>query len=582
MKRITALLLTLSLLLALLTGCGKDPAPTTPDTTPGETTTVPEEPAAPETPEEPAAPIVLVEPEWTEPVYDMENTLENRQKALTAVALAYTYKGLINQYGLQDLNVIDEFSGGGLRGNTLERNSPEENTKDLTLYQWCSSFVYDVVYHALGYQLNGDYVECRTDRLSSGNLLDKDIIVSHKYQLTGNDAVDRPIIDGIISELQPGDIVTYTMHSGAGHSMLVTNDYTGDGELDILHRSGQRYDMATGMDHEEGVGIARGNLKMFQSGDNGLYDKARISVVRVTNLDPTVAGLTNSAKARLTWPGLRIDRTVEGGVLASVEPGGTLTYNIAITNNSEQDHVGMPVMDKLDPHCTMVSQDGKPATTTFPVWSVDVKAGETVTLTYTVKVEGKPGEKIVSEGGSVAGIPSNVLTTTIQAFAPAAEKLQDKAVIDAAAAASGSGAEFVNKLYEAATGVNPGLGTAEETRAAMLDAQPRNTLTLYYPKADMGAAVPGNMLIPTYLGGRNVITTVNERVLETRMDDLQPGDIFIGNGTKMGKPTEYYWIYNGEKLLDWNGGKVKELKQKDLTKALSFEFFACFRPSLAG
>ena len=80
----------------------------------------------------------------------------------------------------------------------------------------------------------------------------------------------------------------------------------------------------------------------------------------------------------------------------------------------------------------------------------------------------------------------------------------------------------------------------------------------------------------------SVITTVNERVLETRIDDLQPGDIFIGNGTKMGKPTEYYWIYNGEKLLDWNGGKVKELKQKDLTKALSFEFFACFRPSLAG
>ncbi len=580
MKRIIVLLLTLSLLLAMLAGCGKGPAPAvTPDPVPGDTT---QTTGTPEVPTEPEVPLVLVEPEWTEPVYNIENTLENRQKALTAVGLAYAYKGLLNQYGLQDLNVIDEFSGGGLRGNTLERNSPEENTKDLTLYQWCSSFVYDVVYHALGYKINGSYVDCRTDRLSSGNLLDKDILVAHQYNLTGSEAVDTPVIDAIIADLQPGDIVTYTQASGAGHSLLVTNDYTGDGELDVLHRSGSRYDMATGMDQEEGIGIARGNLKMFQAGDNGLYNKARISVVRVTNLDPTVAGLTNSAKARLTYPGLRIDRTVEGGVLASVEPGGTLTYNIAITNNSEQDHVAMPVMDQLDPHCTMLTQDGKTATTTYPVWSVDVKAGETVNLTYTVKVEGKPGDVIVSKGGSVAGIPSNQLTTTIQAFTPEASKLQDQAKVDAAAAASASAAEFVNKLYEAAYGVNPGLGTVEEVRTAILDAQQRVTMTLYYPKEDMASSAPGNMLVPTYIGGQNTITTVNERILETRMEDLQPGDIIIGNGTKMGKPMEYYWIYNGEKLLDWNGGKVKELKQKDLTKLLSFEFFACFRPSLAG
>ena len=575
MKKALSLVLILALALSLMAGCGKEPAstPETPDTT-----QTPEAPVTPEVPAEPE-PIVPVEPEWTEPVYEIEETLENRQKALSATALAYFYKGILNQYGLQDLNVIDESSGGGLRGRTLEANSPEENTEDLTLYQWCSSYVYDIVYHTMGYRIAEDYRYCRTSNLSAGTIGD-DSIVAHQYKLTGNLAVDKPIVDAIIADFQPGDIVNWTRpEDGAGHSLILINDVTGDGEIDVLHRTGSRYNMTTGADTTETYGIKRESLDTFYQEFNSLYTKTRISVVRVTNLDPAKYPLTQSAKARMSWPGLRIDRTVEGGVMASVVPGGELTYQIVISNNSETAMKGLPVMDKLDPHCTMVSQDGKPATTTYPVWTVDIEPFANVTLTYTVKVEGKPGEQIVSMGGSVAGIPSNKLVTTIQSFTPDAENLQ--AEQDAVAAEAKDGLEFVNKLYEAATGVNPGVLPAEEMLAALFDSQIRGTVILYTLKADATASAPGNMLIPLYLGGRKVLTEDNERILETRMDDLQAGDILVAYGNKQGKLVPFYWIYNGDKLVEWSGGKVKNVSEKNLIKVLSYEYFVGLRPSLA-
>ncbi len=577
MKKSIALLLLLAMALSLFAGCGKTETPATTPETPTQT------PETPETPAEPEAPTELVVPQWVEPVYDMEETLEVRQQALAATGLAYYYKGILNQYGLQDMNVIDEMSGGNLRGKTLERNSPEENTDDLTLYQWCSSYIYDVVYLTMGYKVNESYEMCRTAYLATGDI-GNDSLMVHKFRHTGDDAKDGPTIDAIIADLRPGDVVTWVQSEavgGGGHSLLVIPDVTGDGKLEVLHRSGGRYDMKTGKDVIETYGIKRTDVDAFLDGNNGLYNKdnkVRLSVMRPTNLDPAQYPLTNAVKARMAWPGLRIDRTVDCGVMGAVTSGDTLTYNIRIYNYGTEPIQGLPVMDQLDSHCTMVSQDGKPATTTFPVWTVDVAPNEYVDLTYTVKVEGNPGELVVSEGGSVAGIPSNQLTTTIRAYTPDAEKLQSEAA--AAAAAATDGLDFVNKLYEAATGVNPGIISMEEIRTAMFDSQKKGNYDLYTLKEDLSSAM-GSIMIPTYVGGRLVLTGPNDRVLETRLDDLMPGDIIIVDGVKQGKVTPFYWIYNGNKLVEWNNGKTKNITDSGLEKLLSYDFFVALRPSLA-
>ena len=553
MKKITALLLVLVTLVSMMAGCGSSGKEKT----------------------------KLVDPGWVEPVYDeIEDTLENRQAALTATALAYYYKGNINQYGLQDLTFVDEYQGGNLRGKTLEANSPEENTEDLTLYQWCSSYVYDIVYQTMGYKIANDYVFCRTGAIAKGERVDA-IIVEHMYNNTGNEAVDKARVDPIYADLQPGDIVTWNNGSN-GHSLMVVQDFDNDGTLNVLHRNGGRYEMATGKDYLEAAGITKTTVETFTKGNNSIYTCNNFSVIRVTNLDPAQYPLTNAAKARLAWPGLRIDRTVSGGVLGSVVPGGELTYTIVITNNSDKDHVDMPVMDAVAENCTMVSVDGKKATTTYPVWSVDIPAGESVTLTYTVKVNGKVGEQVVSKGGSVAGIPSNCLVTTIQSATRDAAKMQDEAKVASAAAASTSNQEFVNKMYEAAYGKNPGIKSIDEIMADCLDNFGFAAgQTIYQAKENLFEA-SGNKMIHTYIGGRTVITGANDRILETRMSDLQPGDIIVGRGIKAGKPVDYFWIYDGEFLLSWEKGKVKELKQPELTKLLSFYFFMGFRPTLAG
>ena len=67
--------------------------------------------------------------------------------------------------------------------------------------------------------------------------------------------------------------------------------------------------------------------------------------------------------------------------------------------------------------------------------SINSILNEVCTLTYTVSVAGQPGDRIVSAGGSVAGIPMNKLTTTIQAYTPDAAKMQDEATQAAALAA---------------------------------------------------------------------------------------------------------------------------------------------------
>ena len=554
MKKLTALLLILAVLATMLVGCGEKK-----ETKP-------------------------VDPKWTAPVYEVEETLENRQKALVATAKAYYYKGVLNQYGLQDMTIVDEYYGGNLRGRTMEGNTPEENTEDLTLYQWCSSYVYDVVYHTMGYKIANDYVFCRTGAIGKGDRVE-DIVLEHYYKLVRDAEKDKAAIDAIVADLRPGDIVTW-IQQGGGHSLMVIDDYDGDGVLNIMHRSGGRYNMTTGVDTLEDYGIKLDPITAFtdESASNCLYKKIEFSVIRVTNLDPAQYPLTESAKARCAWEGLRIDRTVTGGVLGSVVPGGELTYTIEITNHSDKNHENMPVMDAVAENCTLVSVDGKKATTTYPVWSVNIPAGETVTLTYTIQVNGQPGEQVVSAGGSVAGIPSNRLVTTIQSFTPEASALQNEANVEKARSESTSALEFVNKLYEAAYGKNPGIQKSEETMAACLQQAKEITFVpvkVYRPVENLFEA-SNSMMIPTYIGGRNIMTGANDRILETRMSDLQAGDIIIGQDLVNNKLLEYYWIFDGENLLQWSDGTVNKLDQTELTKLLSFDFFMGFRPSLAG
>lgn len=527
---------------------------------------------------------------WKEPVYHIEDTVENRQKGIVELAKAYYNKGPLVQYGLQYITYLREFDGGNLRGWTLEANFPEAATKDHTVYQWCSSFPYDILYCGFGYKMMGHFANCRTAYLSQG-LPENPELVMFQFDVTLDPEKNRKLIGEAVENLQPGDLVTYTRADRQGHTMIYVGDITGDGIGDCLHCAGKRYDMTTGVDNVETIAIrlrekAQESWMNEENTKGCLLNKMRVSVIRPALLDPKKYPMNNSLMARLTYPGLRIDRTVNVGTWGSVASGGELTYTIELTNCSEQDHKAVPVMDAVAANCRLLTVDGKPAQQEYPTWDVDLPAGKTVTLTYTVSVTGKPGDRIVSEGGSVAGIPSNRLVTTVQAFTPDGEKFRDPALQQKAAEESRNAVEFVNALYRAATGREAGITWAKKHLEAGFEAavapenKERGPLTYYRPKEVPDAAA--RAFVPFYCGGRDVATPTNDRVLETRLEDLQAGDVFIiAPKLTEGTAATYAWIHDGETFVTWVDGEVRRLDQAALTKVLTYSFFCAIRPGLA-
>jgi ribosomal protein L18 len=136
---------------------------------------------------------------------------------------------------------------------------------------------------------------------------------------------------------------------------MVVDDMDGDGALDILHRSGDRYDMNTGTDKVEKVGIALiSNIDYFLK-NNYLTSKTRYAIHRPALLDAEKYPITQASQARMTYPGLQIDRTLSTGLWASVCSGDTVTMTVEITNHGTQDIVDMPCMEPFAEGCTLVS-----------------------------------------------------------------------------------------------------------------------------------------------------------------------------------------------------------------------------------
>ncbi len=601
MKKITAALLLLALCVSLF-ACGKTETP--PASDPVETPAQPEAPAEPDTPAEPEAPAqpeTPAEPEapteskpmpaevlppvtasWEEPVYTIENTLENRQAAIVAECKAYYYKATMNQYGLQYLTVVKDLTGGILRGHSLEYNTPEAATKDNTQYQWCSSFAHDVVYNTFGYKLLDNHEFCRTTFLSEGKCDDPEIVI-YQYNCSSSEADNKAAAEAAVAMMQPGDIVTWTRPSdNQGHTLMVVDDMNADGKLDILHRSGNRYDMSTGVDKLEtkGIQVIYDISQAFLSTESAqnFLDKARFSIYRPALLDAEKYPLTRAAQARLTYPGLRVDRTLDVGSWASVPSGSVITVEVEVFNRARTTLTDMPFHESIPAGCTLVSAEGSLAAD-HPYWLVTLKPGYSTVLRYQLKVEGNPGETIVLHGSSHAGIASNILKLTIEAFTPDSAKLQDEAVQQTALAASANSFEFASKLYEAATGKAVSVPVPEELLETCF--MPHQTATVYQPKEDTYTGV-GAMILPGYFGGRRLWTMENVRVLETRIGDLQAGDIILVRPELDDASKSEAWIFDGEVLLTAKNGSVKKLNQEDLTKLLSFQFFALLRPSLVG
>ena len=291
-------------------------------------------------------------------------------------------------------------------------------------------------------------------------------------------------------------------------------------------------------------------------------------------------GISDATWTRMQYPGMNIDRTVNISLHKTATSGEWLTYRIAITNNSNesyfaayhtegrdafymgQAYVDLPVSETVPEYTEFVRASHGATVDENGVirWNINVPVGETVTLSYTVKVTGQPGDRIVNDGGFVGKIPSNSITTIVggQKLSSYTQMvMQNFFTAGAAAWNSNDGykisadpekdTQFVERIYEELVGVKLDLPSIEVIKDIFftqgkyyqpwgLHINHENPLTRYmYTLNDRDEVAPEyqyvwDMLVEGYYGGVWVYSNdYNDepRITELRYDYLEVGDILV-------------------------------------------------------
>ena len=240
------------------------------------------------------------------------------------------------QYDSAPLTVAGmQKNGIGLRQQNFE--APEGATKDRTRYSVCTTYAHEIYYQTFGWKLGGGVPGCFTANLEKN--LPAGLIVFRQDNLACPDGKTAAAAQAR-ALLEPGDLLVDFVPEHWAHAMFYAGDTDGDGRDEVLHSSGRKYDMLTGLDAVEiGGSIYKDDAEslLFTPGNGSLHELTHVKryfIVRPLRLAAKDWPLTPSSETRLRYPRLRIDRTVSGGVYASVPTGGTLVYTIEISNHS--------------------------------------------------------------------------------------------------------------------------------------------------------------------------------------------------------------------------------------------------------
>ena len=467
---------------------------------------------------------------------EAQETAAERQAALVEVADAYLAKGELLQYDSEVL--IGAQKNTTLRSASFrqtEQMSPEDITSDSSYYGVIGAMIWEVYHEALGLEVG----DCPGALVSAGRSVFQDWFVYNSANET--DTLHAEDLDRFIAEvLQPGDILFYTV--GSSNKLHL---YLGDGK--IMLSSGKKYTVKTGTEvHEDTPGFYTTDFKTA-AGTN----LKSIAVVRPI-ADPELAEqtlITPATASRLAYPGLVIDRTVDVSPYGTAYPGQILTYTIAVTNTGSQDYSALPVREQIPANTSYSGSDTGAFADGSVTWTLDVPAGQTVTLRYQAEVTGSCGQSVVADGGYVADIPSNSLVTAIGAEAPGAEALERLASVTAESGAELGLAELgaqdiIRRVYGwAITGRTDAMlaqaAWDADAMYAMMSAQKNSVVsggTVYdFPtRAQAESAAPGtgelyDQIVCGYIGGYRLYTRQidNARIQEFSLRQLQPGDVLV-------------------------------------------------------
>lgn len=541
------------------------------------------------------------------PMASAAQSYNTMQKALLETALAYYYRGPGVQYDSVNMTIQGKYAGDGADLRETDFASPEDGTVQDICYCVCSSYMFEIYYDAFGYQIAGDPLNCKTFKLE--DLPESDPIVVFKYnENTGENKEmgKEAAIQKIRSLLEPGDVLVACNLKDSGHTQMYLGDFKGDGKDYMIHCWGTKYDIASGDDpkemsykdaHPDGGSIRiqtadELNFSMDGSGTYPLIKYNNYILLRPLNVLKE-SDLTASAKARMQYSGISIDRQADYNKFSSVEQGKDVTVTVKVQNNSKAAYKALPVTEKIPENCAYKScTAGGKFENGAITWTLDVPAGETKELSFTVTATGNVGSVIHLSQGNVGGIRSNRIPVTINGKGLTETQQETLKNItksrDQLEKLGLTGDVFAEKIY-GVLGLDVDIPTLKEVAEGCfnkleIQGASDDMLVLAEKPVTLTASTIYKMLIPNFYGGTYVKADPKARLLTYMDGQLQPGDIILtGEKFYTAKPQLKTYVYQG-------GGRVAHLSEKDrilsekdtmLTKLLTYDFFVGLRPSLA-
>ena len=553
------------------------------------------------------------------------------QRAVMETAFAYYRKGPKIQYDSTELSTEDRESTGVSRLNTGD--SPEMTGDDRSFYTVCSDWCYDVYYNAFGYQLTGSARRAFTFNMTPTPTSDPMVVLKCGFYMDDVHTRDKfEFIEQCQKLWEPGDvIVIYSRPEDGtkkgGHAMLFVGDYNNSGKNYILHSSGSKIDMATGIDRIEKPGSIRlqdayehlfdpntarnspavleGNASLSNHNLNpDKYTEMILLRPRLARDFPTQ--VPPATQTRLKYPGLDIDRSTGWNRYASVRAGDEITVTVTLKNTSSAPMEQLPVVEVIPCGGEIVAKsitEGGGLCAQGINWTVDLPAGSEKKLSYRVRVTAKRGETFYLPGGMVEHIATRPLSYSVAGKVVDTE-LWSK-VTEQTLPSGCTEAAFACALYRSVLGVDLQLPDR------LQDFLNELTHEIYVPNSDS----PGHkmltpkptgelteqavhltsMIIPEHLCGMvmrldNFVDSMRccHRPAEYRATFYEPGDIFLclSGDTKLSasNPADVVtYIYLGEErvaVCSSEGTKITSFEET-LARAVPMNVVIGLRPSLA-
>ena len=240
--------------------------------------------------------------------------------------------------------------------------------------------------------------------------------------------------DGEYVNVRPGDVIVED-----GHAFF----YIGNGYA--IDCKGFKYDIKTGVDGIEESGALAGPLRVLsitleRAVSDFIISRPLDYYTKDYDGDPgndiikfngEVVEITEATKSRMEYPAMEIDRTVDITPYGTAEKGGTLTYTVKVSNKSNEsnyqiwmrvknkeyssvDYKDVVITERIPEGTELVSATaGYTLANGVLSWTVNINAAQTAEISYTVRVTAEVGSVITSDGGTVAGIPSNSISNKV-------------------------------------------------------------------------------------------------------------------------------------------------------------------------